>query len=136
MASSVQTAVTQAVGQVKDQFSKLTPNQQYAVAIAGGLSTVYLLSQLGGKREASSASKPSSFELTGGSIAKGNVKKEFQAYAASFGKEAGDGECRCVWKIVRSVLAVIGEKHAPMNSRVLPRFHHPGPDLQCSHAHF
>ncbi|MEW5298705.1 MAG: hypothetical protein WDW38_000551 [Sanguina aurantia] len=91
MASSVQTAVTQAVGQVKDQFSKLTPNQQYAVAIAGGLSTVYLLSQLGGKREASSASKPSSFELTGGSIAKGNVKKEFQAYAASFGKEAGDG---------------------------------------------
>lgn len=92
MASSIQKTVTDAAAQVTDQFNKLSTNQQYAVAIAGGLSTLYVLSKLAGKKEASSDSRTTSFELTGGSIAKGNVKKEFQAYAASFGKDAGAGQ--------------------------------------------
>lgn len=92
MASSIQKTVTDAAQQVTDQFHKLSTNQQYAVAVAGGLTTVYMLSKLAGKREASSDTRTTSFELTGGSIAKGNVKKEFQEYAASFGKDAGQGQ--------------------------------------------
>lgn len=75
-----------------DAYDRLSNSQKVAVAVVGGATSVYLLARIfGGSKPAGSSSKPSSFELTGGSIAKQNVKKEFQAYAASFGKEAGEG---------------------------------------------
>ncbi|GFH20994.1 methyltransferase [Haematococcus lacustris] len=65
---------------------KLTPNQKYALGAVGGLASVYLAGSLLA-RSSSQGRKPAAFELTGGSIARENVAKEFKEYSASFGED-------------------------------------------------
>mmetsp|Transcript_34893 Transcript_34893/g.77555 ORF Transcript_34893/g.77555 Transcript_34893/m.77555 type:complete len:388 (-) Transcript_34893:1059-2222(-) len=88
-APAVPAIITETVSKITDNFDKLSTGQKYAVAAAGGLTTLYLakslLASTGYKR------KPNSFELSGGSISAENVAKEFNAYSDSYGKQAGEG---------------------------------------------
>lgn len=82
--------VSEGLASASAQYDKLTPAGKYAVGITGGLLTLGMINKVitatGGYRI-----KPSSFELTGGSIAAQNVKAEFDAYSDAYGKDAGVG---------------------------------------------
>ncbi|GLC44114.1 hypothetical protein PLESTF_000693200 [Pleodorina starrii] len=86
---AVPAAVTQAVDRLSAEFDKLNTTQKYAVGVAGGVTALFMASKLLFK--ATEKSKPSTFELTGGSIDSSKVKEEFDAYADSYGKNAGEG---------------------------------------------
>ena len=73
--------VERGVGEAKD-------NQAVLVGLAGGAA---LLGAWSIYSSSSRRSKPSSFELSGGSIAPAELKKEFTDYTASYGESAGEG---------------------------------------------
>lgn len=72
-----------------DAFAGLS-NVQKGLVVAGGIATVAVAVKVFTPSTGYKA-KPTSFDLTGGSIQKEAVKKEFDAYSASYGKEAGAG---------------------------------------------
>ena len=74
--------VDRGVGEAKD-------NQAILVGLAGGAALLGAWSIYSGS--GSRRSKPSSFELSGGSIAPAKLKKEFTDYTASYGENAGEG---------------------------------------------
>lgn len=74
--------------QAVDAFNGLDQKSQWAVGAVGGVAGLYLLKSV---IKCASPSRPSAFELTGGSIAPENVAKEFLEYSASYGKGAGEG---------------------------------------------
>jgi 24-methylenesterol C-methyltransferase len=82
--------VTQAIDNAAERFEKLSPGQKVAVGIGGGIVSLWLAGRLI-SAGSSFGRRPSAFELTGGSIARENVAKEFKEYAASYGSEAGTG---------------------------------------------
>ncbi len=69
------------VGEARD-------NQAILIGLAGGAA---LLGAWSIYSSGSRRSKPSSFELSGGSIAPAKLKKEFTDYTASYGENAGEG---------------------------------------------
>jgi hypothetical protein len=77
--AKVQDAVAKAVEQATDRWATLTTGQKVAVGITGGVTSLYLVGAVIKLR--AYRKKPSSFELTGGSISSSAVKSEFQAYA-------------------------------------------------------
>lgn len=81
-----QQQVTELYKNALDSFNDLPTGQKYALGAAGGLAGVFALSYLLRNKD-----KPSTFELTGGSIAAENVAKEFKEYSASYGADAGAG---------------------------------------------
>ncbi|GLI58783.1 hypothetical protein VaNZ11_000539 [Volvox africanus] len=86
---AVPALVTKTVDRLSAEFDKLSTTQKYAVGVAGGVASLYLVGSLLFK--SSDNSKPSTFELTGGSIEASKVKAEFDAYSDSYGKNAGEG---------------------------------------------
>ncbi|GFR46821.1 hypothetical protein Agub_g8457 [Astrephomene gubernaculifera] len=87
---AVPAVVTDAYERLVAEFDKLSTTQKYAVGVAGGVASAYLVGSLLFKSKCEK-SKPSTFELTGGSIDSAKVKEEFAAYADSYGKNAGEG---------------------------------------------
>eukprot|EP00197_Chlamydomonas_leiostraca_P006353 CAMPEP_0202865196 /NCGR_PEP_ID=MMETSP1391-20130828/5325_1 /ASSEMBLY_ACC=CAM_ASM_000867 /TAXON_ID=1034604 /ORGANISM="Chlamydomonas leiostraca, Strain SAG 11-49" /LENGTH=380 /DNA_ID=CAMNT_0049545001 /DNA_START=23 /DNA_END=1165 /DNA_ORIENTATION=+ len=69
-----------------ESFKELPTSHQYALGAAGGIAGVIALAAI-----VPSGDKPKTFELTGGSIARENVAKEFKEYSASYGTDAGTG---------------------------------------------
>ncbi|EFJ51011.1 hypothetical protein VOLCADRAFT_103647 [Volvox carteri f. nagariensis] len=86
---TVPAVVTKTVDRLTAEFDKLSTTQKYAVGVAGGVASLYLVGSL--LYKGNDKSKPSTFELTGGSIEASKVKEEFDAYADSYGKNAGEG---------------------------------------------
>eukprot|EP00798_Chlamydomonas_sp_ICE-L_P031104 gene31104-6235_t len=68
----------------------LTDTQKYCAAAAGGVASLYLLASLTSTSKGTH-NKPSSFELSGGSIEGKHVAKEWDAYSSAYGKGAGEG---------------------------------------------
>ncbi|PNH06503.1 24-methylenesterol C-methyltransferase 2 [Tetrabaena socialis] len=81
--------ITGAYERVAAEFDKLSPNQKYVVGITGGVASVYLLGSILFKSDRTT--KPSTLQLSGGSIDSSKVKSEFGAYSDSYGKAAGEG---------------------------------------------
>lgn len=81
--------VTDKLQPLVDGFNGLSKEAKIAVGVVGAGSSVLLLSTFLRKRDYKK--KPGSFELSGGSIKSSEVKKEFEAYSASYGDNAGDG---------------------------------------------
>lgn len=73
-----------------EKYENLSQKEKYYVAAGGVLATAALGAYLVSSNS-SYKKKPSSFELSGGSIERSEVKKEFDAYSASYGTEAGTG---------------------------------------------
>ena len=63
-------------------------NQAVLVGLAGGAALLGVWSIYS---SSSKRAKPSSFELSGGSIAPTKLKSEFSNYTASYGEKAGEG---------------------------------------------
>jgi len=72
--------VDRGVGEAKD-------NQAVLVGLAGGAALLGVWSIYSSSKRA----KPSSFELSGGSIAPTKLRSEFSNYTASYGEKAGEG---------------------------------------------
>ncbi|KXZ48131.1 hypothetical protein GPECTOR_30g227 [Gonium pectorale] len=85
---AVPAVVSQAYERVTAEFDKLSSTQKYAVGAVGGLASLYLV---GSYLFKSDNTKPTTLQLTGGSIDSAKVKAEFDAYADSYGKGAGEG---------------------------------------------
>jgi 24-methylenesterol C-methyltransferase len=68
-----------------------SPEQRTALAVAGGATTIALVGALLYRRSDAYKKRPTVFELSGGSIEDKKVKKEWDNYEASYGKEAGAG---------------------------------------------
>ncbi|KAG2484242.1 hypothetical protein HYH03_016976 [Edaphochlamys debaryana] len=81
-------AVSSAYERLVAEFDKLNTNQKGAVAVAGGLASIYLIRKVLAPAD---SNKPTTLQLTGGSIDSAKVKSEFDAYADSYGKGAGEG---------------------------------------------
>ena len=64
--------------------------QKCAVGVAGGLASIYMVGSLYSLRQGRH-NKPSSFELSGGSIPAKQVAATFDDYSKSYGQEAGTG---------------------------------------------
>lgn len=77
--------------QITENYDRLSTEQKYALGALGGLTTAYLATSLISRGSEGYKSKPTSFELTGGSIPAENVAKEFNEYSASYGTGAGEG---------------------------------------------
>lgn len=75
------TAVQGAVTGLAESYDKLSSTQKTMVLVAGGATTVALLSRV---MFPHNASKPTSFQLSGGAVANNEVQKEFDAYAKSY----------------------------------------------------
>ncbi|PNW75007.1 hypothetical protein CHLRE_12g500500v5 [Chlamydomonas reinhardtii] len=88
MAVALPAAVTSAYERLAGEFDKLSTTQKYAVGIAGGVTSLYLLAKV---LKGSDRDKPTTLQLSGGSIDSSKVKDEFTAYADSYGKNAGEG---------------------------------------------
>lgn len=80
--------ISQGFAAIGESFDKLTPGQKVAAAAVGTVGTAaVLVPLLMGKK----GDKPNSLELSGGSIPSQQVKKEWDNYEASFGKEPAVG---------------------------------------------
>ena len=83
-------AVADGLATATEHYDKLSPTAKYAVGITGGILTLGAINKIytasGGYKI-----KPSSFELTGGSISAENVKAEFDAYTDAYGKDPAQG---------------------------------------------
>ena len=78
--------VSDSLDKAIDVYQGLSQPQKVAVGIAGGLASIVAVSKaLGFASEYKR--KPSSFELSGGSIDASKVKSEFEAYSASYGAD-------------------------------------------------
>ncbi len=77
--------------QITDTFDRLSTEQKYALGALGGLTTAYLATSWIARGTDGYKSKPNTFEITGGSIPRESVAKEFKEYSASYG-EAGTAE--------------------------------------------
>lgn len=86
----VPTVIADGLATASAHYEKLSTPAKYAVGITGGVLTLGMINNLmimtGGYKI-----KPSSFELTGGSIDKSKVKAEFDAYTDSYGKDPAVG---------------------------------------------
>lgn len=71
-----------------EQWDQLTTWQKVGVGAAGGISTIYLATQVLSRL---TKEKPLAFELTGGSISRENVAKEFMEYSAAYSANPGAG---------------------------------------------
>jgi 24-methylenesterol C-methyltransferase len=75
---------------VTDKLSNYATENKTAVAVAGGCVTVAALGAFM-YRQSGYKSKPSSLELSGGSIARDKVKAEWDNYESSYGTAPGEG---------------------------------------------
>lgn len=87
--AAVQAYVQGAVEKLSGDFEKLSTGQKYAVGVTAGVSSLYLLKHL--ISSSGPSQKPTSFELSGGSISKDKVNETFQDYSAAYGKGPGEG---------------------------------------------
>ncbi|KAG1677547.1 hypothetical protein FOA52_014445 [Chlamydomonas sp. UWO 241] len=74
---------------LSSSFEKLSPGQKYACIAGGCVLTLGMVNKL--SQSVGYKSKPTSFELSGGSIMSSDVQGEFDAYNASYGA-MGTGE--------------------------------------------
>lgn len=71
-----------------DSFDKLTTTQKVVIGVAGGCSAIAILAAV---TTSSYKKKPTTLQLSGGSIDPSKVKSEFDTYAKSYSTEAGVG---------------------------------------------
>ncbi|GAX76949.1 hypothetical protein CEUSTIGMA_g4396.t1 [Chlamydomonas eustigma] len=83
-------ALEEAFNTAASTYDKLTTPQKYAVGIAGGLVSIRLMSSLI-SFSSDYKRKPTSFDLSGGSIESSKVKAEFDAYNDAYGKDPAQG---------------------------------------------
>jgi len=87
-------AAKQLIDKAADFASKAVDyvkDEKNLTVVAGGAGAAALLGALWIKSRGDYKRKPGSFDLSGGSISKDKVKDEFNAYANSYGKAAGEG---------------------------------------------
>ncbi|KAG1656055.1 hypothetical protein FOA52_004474 [Chlamydomonas sp. UWO 241] len=80
-------SLTEAYAQLADRIGDLSPGQKVALGVAGGVAGLALASTVASVISGGDYinNRPTSFQLSGGAIEKGNVKREFDAYSASYG---------------------------------------------------
>lgn len=79
-------ALRGAAGSVAQRWDGASKEQRWAVGAVAGATSVYAVLKLA-SLGSSKGSKPSSWQLTGGSIDAGSVDKEWKNYSASFGED-------------------------------------------------
>eukprot|EP00877_Chromochloris_zofingiensis_P006169 jgi/Chrzof1/1805/Cz10g21220.t1 len=72
-------------------YDKLSSGDSQAIAIAAGGAAAVALAGTYLFKRSSNQTKPTVFDLSGGAIDDAKVKKEWDNYEASYGKEAGEG---------------------------------------------